>query len=258
MQATNFSLEQYCVRIGYADYLKADETTLRLFMRHQLLSVPFENLDVQAGKVVSMVPEDIVEKILNRNRGGYSYEVNGIFAMALNALGIEYQFVAARPMVYPAMLPKTHMAIIANVGGKRWLCDLGFDNYGIREPIELSQLDKEITQDHDCFMLSKLNSGEYLLRARVDGAWADQYAFDLTPWQWIDFAPVNYMNSTHPEAIFVQKLLVIIQNISGRTILFGQNLKTIQGGKTAKIDLEKNQIAGVLKTYFDLPGYQVL
>lgn len=52
-------------------------------MHHQLRAVPFENLDVQAGKIVSLVPEEIVEKIIDRNRGGYCYEVNGIFAMAL-------------------------------------------------------------------------------------------------------------------------------------------------------------------------------
>jgi hypothetical protein len=39
--------------------------------------------------------------------------------MAVNK-GIEYQFVAARPMFYPVKRPKTHMAIIAKVEGKDW------------------------------------------------------------------------------------------------------------------------------------------
>ena len=121
MQANNFSLAKYCERIGYEDKPKADAQTLRQLMRHQLMTVPFENLDVQAGKVVSLVPEEIVEKIVGRNRGGYCYEVNGLFAMALKALGVEYQFVAARPMFYPVKRPKTHMAIIATVEGKQWL-----------------------------------------------------------------------------------------------------------------------------------------
>jgi arylamine N-acetyltransferase len=57
-------------------------------MRHQLFSVPFENLDVQAGKIVSLAPDDIADKVLKKGRGGYCYEVNGLFAMALAALGI--------------------------------------------------------------------------------------------------------------------------------------------------------------------------
>jgi len=252
MQATNFSQSKYCERIGYEGELKADENTLRLLMRHQLMTVPFENLDVQAGKVVSLVSEEIVEKIIDRNRGGYCYEVNGLFAMALEALGIEYQFVAARPMFYPVKRPKTHMAIIATVEGNQWLCDLGFGSYGIRAPMDLAQIGKPIKQDHDLFMLEKSEAGEYLLKARVEGAWANQYAFDLHPWEWIDFAPANYMNSTHPDAIFVQKRLVIIQNLSGRTILLGNSLKTIQNGAINKTEIEDEQVKGALETCFDL------
>ena len=252
MQANNFSLQKYCDRIGFEDELKANEQTLKGLMRHQLMTVPFENLDVQAGKVVSLVPEEITEKIIDRNRGGYCYEVNGLFAMALEALGIEYQFVAARPMFYPVKRPKTHMAIIATVEGKQWLCDLGFGSYGIRAPMDLGQLGKRIEQDHDVFMLEKTGSDEYLLKAFVDGAWANQYAFDLHPWEWIDFAPANYLNSTHPDAIFVQKRLVIIQNLAGRTILLGNGLKTIQHGVVTKLEIEDEQVKGVLEICFDL------
>lgn len=252
MKANNFSLTKYCERIGYEGDLKADENTLRLLMRHQLMTIPFENLDVQAGKVVSLVPEEIVEKIIDRNRGGYCYEVNGLFAMALEAIGIEYQYVAARPMFYPDKRPKTHMAIIAKVEGKDWLCDLGFGSYGIRAPMDLGQIGKPIKQDHDLFMLEKLETGEYLLKARVEGVWANQYAFDLHSWEWIDFAPANYLNSTHPDAIFVQKRLVIIQNLAGRTILLGNSLKTIQNGVINKTEIEDEQVKGALETYFDL------
>lgn len=252
MQATNFSQSKYCERIGYEGELKADENTLRLLMRHQLMTVPFENLDVQAGKVVSLVSEEIVEKIIDRNRGGYCYEVNGLFAMALEALGIEYQFVAARPMFYPVKRPKTHMAIIATVEGNQWLCDLGFGSYGIRAPMDLGEVGKPIEQDLDTFKLEKTGAGEYLLKALVEGEWANQYAFDLHPWEWIDFAPANYLNSTHPDAIFVQKRLVIIQNLAGRTILLGNSLKTIQNGVINKTEIEDEEVKGVLETCFDL------
>lgn len=252
MHANNFSIQKYCERIAYKGDLKPDAITLEHLMRHQLMTVPFEDLDVQAGKVVSLIPEEIVEKIIDRNRGGYCYEVNGLFAMALEAIGIEYQFVAARPMFYPIKRPKTHMAIIARVDGKRWLCDLGFGSYGIRAPMDMDLLDKPITQDHDMFMLEKSQAGEYLLKAYVEGVWANQYAFDLHPWEWIDFAPANYLNSTHPDSIFVQKRLVIIQTPTGRIILFGNNLKVIEGMTISKIELNEEQVKIALKTYFKL------
>lgn len=254
MHASNFDLPTYLQRIGYTGHPTGDTTTLHALMRQQLFTVPFENLDVQAGKVVSLIPEDIADKILQQGRGGYCYEVNGLFAMALQALGIPYQFVAARPMFYPARRPKTHMAVIAEVEGRRWLCDLGFGSYGIRAPMDLELLDTNIEQDSDTFLLTRDERGEYLLKAQVDGEWANQYGFDLSPQEWIDFVPANYLNSTHPEAIFVQKLVVVQHHKSGRSILLGDMLKTITDGRTEKRQLDPKEVEEILLNQFRLPS----
>lgn len=252
MKAENFVLREYFDRIGYSGDAKADLATVAGMMRYQLFSVPFENLDVQAGKIVSLVPEDIVDKIIVRNRGGYCFEVNGLFAMALEALGIPYQFVAARPMMYPVRKPKTHMAIVVKADGEDWLCDLGFGSYGIRTPMRLNLLDAEIRQDFDTFMLSKSNEREYLLQALVEGKWADQFAFDLSPQEWIDFAPANYLSSTHPDAIFVQKLVVVLHNPKGRESLSGDILKTVTEGRVEKQTVRPEDKAAILSSRFRL------
>lgn len=252
MIADNFTLQSYIDRICFRHDAKADIATVAEMMRCQLFTVPFENLDVQAGKVVSLVPEEIVEKILYRKRGGYCYEVNGLFAMALQALGIPYQFVAARPMFYPAKRPKTHMAIVLRLDDQEWLCDLGFGSYGIRAPMRLDLLDVEIKQDSDTFLLSRENGREYLLKALVDGKWANQYAFDLSPQEWIDFVPANYLNSTHPDAVFVQKLLIVLHDQAGRKILFGDTLKTVENGRVEMQTIALEDRASVLSSKFGL------
>ncbi|MFQ6333924.1 arylamine N-acetyltransferase family protein [Methylophilus sp. 3sh_L] len=252
MQANNFKLHDYFTRIGYTGQPETNIETLRALMRCQLFSVPFENLDVQAGKVVSMVPEEIVDKIIYRQRGGYCYEVNGVFAMALQALGFNYQLVAARPMFYPVRRPKTHMAIVVHLEQQAWLCDLGFGSYGLRAPMALDRLDVETMQDNDCFRLSKQGEHEFLLQARVDAVWQNQFAFDLNPWEWIDFYPANYMNSTHPEAIFVQRLLVVLHQPEGRQILFGESLKTIRQGVVEKRIVPGTERNETLKKLFGL------
>jgi N-hydroxyarylamine O-acetyltransferase len=252
MNADNFTLEKYFDRVGYRGKADKDIATLTDIMRCQLFSVPFENLDVQAGKIVSLVPEEIVEKILMRGRGGYCYEVNGIFAMMLQELGVPYKFVAARPMIYPVRRPKTHMVIVADVEGEEWLFDLGFGSYGIRAPMQLDALDVEVMQDADIFMLSKSSDHEYLLKALVDGQWTSQYGFDLYPQEWIDFVPANYLNSTHPDAIFVQKLLVVLQNPTGREILFGDTLQSVVNGKSTKQFISRENRASILAGRFGL------
>lgn len=252
MHSNNFDLSSYFRRINYTGPAAADTATLHALMRHQLFAVPFENLDVQAGKIISLVPEEIADKVLKQHRGGYCYEVNGLFAMALEALGIPYRFVAARPMFYPVRRPKTHMAVIAEVDGRQWLCDLGFGSYGIRAPVALDNLDSDITQDFDTFRLSRDAKGEYLLQAKVEGEWCNQYGFDLTPQEWIDFAPANYLNSTHPDAIFVQKRVIVQHLPEGRVILLGNTLKTVTANGVEKRQLTDDEVADLLKNRFGL------
>ena len=252
MQADNFQLDAYFHRIGFSGRVEPTLETVSALMRCQLFSVPFENLDVQAGKIVSLVPEQIVDKIIHRQRGGYCYEVNGLFAMALQAIGIPYQFVAARPMIYPVRRPRTHMAIIAQVDGGEWLCDLGFGSYGIRMPMSLGLLGTEVRQDFDTFMLSAINDREYLLQAWVKDAWMNQYAFDLWPQEWIDFAPANYLNSTHPDAIFVQKRLIVLHRPTGRDMLVGDRLTRIERGRSITSIVEPGGEHDILRELFGL------
>ncbi|MCY0963965.1 arylamine N-acetyltransferase family protein [Parathalassolituus penaei] len=259
MKAENFSLADYFRRIGFTGTPSASIETVAGMMRCQLFSVPFENLDVQAGKVVSLVPEDIVSKIVGdqpttRGRGGYCYEVNGLFAMALEALGIPWQFVAARPMFYPVRRPKTHAAIVVTLNGEQWLCDLGFGSYGIRAPMNLAVLDTEVRQDQDTFMLTRDGDQGYLLQALVQGEWARQYAFDLYAPEWVDFAPANFMNSTHPDTIFVQKPLVVLFNPDGRSILLGDQLKEVTAGEVSQSVVAAADYDAVLARRFGLPG----
>jgi N-hydroxyarylamine O-acetyltransferase len=252
MQATNYTFASYLQRIGYTGAPTADIDSVAGMMQRQLRTVPFENLDVQAGKLVSLVPEHIVDKIVHQQRGGYCYEVNGLFSMALTALGISYRWVAARPMFYPARRPKTHMAIVIELDGRQWLIDLGFGSYGITAPLALDMLNVPVQQGHDRFQLSRLESSDFLLQAWVDGVWANQYSFDLIAQEWIDFDPVNYLNSTHPDAVFVKHLLVINHNASGRTILFGNSLKTVVNGQSTQRSVQPHEVDSILKNTFGL------
>jgi N-hydroxyarylamine O-acetyltransferase len=252
MKVENFNFADYCNRIGFVGNAKADAETLAAMMRCQLFSVPFENLDVQAGKIVSMAPQDIVNKIVYHPRGGYCYEVNSLFAMALTALGIEYYFVGARPMFYPARRPKTHMVIIANIGGEDYLCDLGFGSYGIRAPIALSKMNQVIQQDDDFFKLFCEDGKNYVLQALVDSEWVNQFGFDLYPHELLDFMPANYYNSTSPDAIFVKQLLVVKYNPLGRKILSANRLKKIESGESTIKDYSPEEIPDILAAEFGL------
>jgi len=246
MTAANFNLADYFARIGYDGHAAADTETLFALVRGQLQHVPFENTEVQAGRIPSLVPEDLVDKVLTRRRGGYCYEINGVFAMALTALGFEWYFAGARPMFYPVRRPKTHMVVIVRTEGKEYLCDTGFGGYALRAPMAVEE--GETLQDGDRFRLERID-GEYVLSTLVQDAWQRQYGFALQPQEWIEFSLANYFNATHPDTIFTQKKLAIMQTPKGRKILVDGELKLIEAGKTEVFEVDYDT---ALKSHFGL------
>ncbi|WP_307548901.1 arylamine N-acetyltransferase family protein [Xanthomonas sacchari] len=139
-------------------------------------------------------------------------------------------------------------------GGRRWLYDLSFGSDGTRAPMDLDGLDTDLVQDFDTFRLSRDARGESLLRAKVGGDWAKRYGFDLSPQEWVDFVPANYLNATHPDAIFVQTLLVVLHRPDGRLILLGDTLKTVTRGHVETRQLAGPAVVQVLEGCFGLPA----
>ncbi|NTU53390.1 MAG: arylamine N-acetyltransferase [Chlorobiaceae bacterium] len=252
MKANSFDLESYFTRIGFSGNASADAQTLKRMMCCQLFTVPFENLDVQAGMVPSLAPEELYAKIVERGRGGYCYEVNGIYAMALEVVGIPYRFVAARPMTYAVRRPKTHMAIVASIDGEEWLCDLGFGGYGLREPVNLRWLDRDIRQEDETFRLSMASERDYLLQSLVDERWKKLYEFNLCEQEWVDFEPANWLNATHPDSIFVQGLFIVQQHQSGKAVLNGNRFRYFSEGRVDESIISEKDIPALLLSCFSL------
>ena len=246
MKSENFNLFDYLSRIGYEGSVANNIATLGKLVAKQLQNIPFENTEVQAGRIPSLIVEDIYTKIVTNRRGGYCYEVNGLFAMALSDIGFEWHFAGARPMFYPTRRPKTHMVVIVRVEGRDYLCDTAFGGHTLRAPMLIEE--GEITQDGDHFRLELLDS-EYVLSALVQGEWQRQYGFAVQPQEWIDFSLANYFNATHPDTIFTQKKLATMQTPMGRKILVNNELKLIEDGKLEVIEVDYDT---ALKEYFGL------
>jgi len=66
-------LAAYLERIGYAGPARPDLATLRAVHRAHLQAIPYENLDVQLGRPVSIDPAAAYDKIVRRRRGGWCY-----------------------------------------------------------------------------------------------------------------------------------------------------------------------------------------
>src|SRR5512145_1406842 len=89
-------VDSYLARIGYAGPLRTEPQVLRDLHRAHMHSVPFENLDIHLGRRIELGLEPIYDKIVRRRRGGFCYELNGLFAWLLERLGFELQRHSAR------------------------------------------------------------------------------------------------------------------------------------------------------------------
>jgi N-hydroxyarylamine O-acetyltransferase len=252
IEASSFDLQQYLDRIKFSGKIELNLEGITKLMRSQLFSVPFENIDVQAGKIISLNGDDIVNQIVNLKRGGYCYQINGIFSLALEEIGIPHYYVAARPLVNPGQNAKTHLGIIATIENEDYLIDLGFGGNSIRKPLKLSEIGTEAQHDSDTFTFVKTEDDDYLLQILIGNEWSNLYSFDLTPQRWIDFKPANYYNYSHPDSVFTQKLIVVLQNPLGKKILSKNSLKVMTNGASEITSFEDSQLDIILETEFNL------
>ncbi len=74
------SVQAYLERINYKGSTDISLETLSALQEAHLSSVPYENLDILAGKINSLAPEALYDRIVVKRRGGYCFELNGLFA----------------------------------------------------------------------------------------------------------------------------------------------------------------------------------
>src|SRR6266436_9958960 len=88
-------IRAYLQRLSYTGAIAPSAETLRLLQLAHLRAVPFENLSIHSGEPVVLDDRALFEKIVGRRRGGFCYELNGLFAALLRALGFQVTTLSA-------------------------------------------------------------------------------------------------------------------------------------------------------------------
>ena len=79
--------ELYLQRINYAGSKEPDLELLKQLQLCHLLTIPFENLSIHIKEPIVLQYELLFDKIVRKRRGGFCYELNGLFSALLNRLG---------------------------------------------------------------------------------------------------------------------------------------------------------------------------
>jgi N-hydroxyarylamine O-acetyltransferase len=86
----------YLGRIAYYDTRTPTVNTLQALQLAHLQTIPFENLDIHLGRPIRLDQERLFQKLVVQRRGGLCYELNGLFAVLLRALGFPVTYLSAR------------------------------------------------------------------------------------------------------------------------------------------------------------------
>ena len=78
------------------DEVNADLGTLSRLQHRHLMSIPFENLDIHWGQRIVLDTEAFYDKIVTGGRGGFCYELNGLFNELLQQIGFTTRLVSAQ------------------------------------------------------------------------------------------------------------------------------------------------------------------
>ena len=222
------NVDAYLDRIRYAGPRRPNAATLRLLHRAHMLSVPFENLSIHAGEPIVLEDEALFEKVVTRRRGGFCYELNGLFAALLRALGFDVVKLSAG--VYGASgafgPDFDHMTLLVSLE-EHWLADVGFGD-SFLEPLRLDER-REQAHGARAYRIDPDGDRMILLQRIGDGAWTPEYRFGLEPHEYADYAGRCLYHQTSPLSHFTQSRVCSRATPDGRITLTGTRLIVTKG-----------------------------
>lgn len=246
----------YLARIRYFQPIKPDAQTLRGLQLAHMLNVPFENLDIALKRPIQLSEEALWNKIVVQKRGGFCYELNGLFAGLLKEIGFSVTYLNARVFNREGKpgIDFDHLALLVQPPDQpgRWLVDVGFGD-SFNEPLRFEKPEKQI-QGLRSFRLEQASDGCVVWRKNYDGTWERQYFFDLRPRNFpVDYEAACLYHQTSPRSSFTRGSVISRATPDGRVTLEERRLITTRKGQRSERPVEgKAEYRALLKQYFDV------
>ncbi|MFG2296281.1 arylamine N-acetyltransferase [Streptomyces sp. NPDC048603] len=239
-----------------------------LHFRH-LHTIPFENLDLHLGGQISLNGKDLLAKLLDQERGGVCYELNGAFGALLRALGYRVRFLSVRVYMDDGApgIPYGHLALLVETAdGQRLLADVGFGDH-IHHPIAFDERGDQ--QDPaGVFRIVPAEDGEGTVAAAGEDA-EDRpaggdlvvlkdgkpvYRVETRPRAMDDFSAAAWWTGTSPDSHFTRAPLCSrVTESGGRITLSGRRLittPTAGGERTVRVVEDDAELLAAYRELF--------
>ena len=238
-------IRNYLERIQYTGTLELTAELLSSLQYANLLRIPFENLDIHLGRAIQLDEQHLFEKIVTQKRGGFCYELNGLFAWMLRGLGFQVDLLSAEVYEDGEFSPQfDHLALQVRLE-EDWLVDVGFGDSFIR-PLRLSENSEQI-QNGTAYRIDQSSNYRVLLQRGDAGKWERFYRSTLEPRQLSDYTGRCRYHQTSPESHFTQKRLCTRLTEEGRITLRDERLIETKNGRRqeARISDEEEYLAAL-------------
>lgn len=248
--------KQYLARIGLTDSLPHSADTLSRIVRAHYFTVPYENLDVLADIPISLDRQDLFDKIVVRNRGGYCFELNAALGTLLESMGFEVlhltgRFIMGEPKDILPM--RRHHVLLVTLPEGQYLVDAGIMRESCRAAHPF-QMGVEQFDGVASYVLRKDDFYGHIMDQAFPGEdYAPLFGFTLEPQIPDDFVMPSFFCEKHPSSPFNKHRMVGIRTDNGSYNLVGNTFKTLVGDTvTEQRLLDDKEVPGVLEKVFGI------
>jgi len=200
-------LKNYFEILDLAFNLKEHDLIETMINKH-ISMFSFSSVNVILNKELSLEPERLFERVIQQSTGGYCFEHNKIFYLALKHLGFE-----VRPLIVRVMLNndpengRSHRLTLLKLNNKEYIIDVGFGVMSPRGLISLSTTENTTLpfahyqvalDDRNTYRVIKMNESKPITLYRLDLSEATEMDCDIS----------HFYSHKNEKAAFVNHLVV--------------------------------------------------
>ena len=248
---TRLTLDDYLQRIDYDGATTPTLATLNALITAHMRAIPFENLDALAGRPVSLDADALRGKLIEARRGGYCFEHTTLFAEILEALGFRVARHSARVVLF---LPRhevgrQHMFLTVALPEGTFVADPGFGGPGSLVAIALKDVGRDRPDEATHWMAR--DGDVWVLRTWAGDKAIDAWVSTLEVDNPIDFVIANYFTATHPQSLFVNRLILSRFTSEGRVTVMNRDATIRRGAETQTFQLtDRAALRALLAEHF--------
>jgi N-hydroxyarylamine O-acetyltransferase len=248
----------YLDRIGHHGPAVPVEATLRSLHLAHLLTVPFENLDIHLRRPIVLDELALFQKIVRRRRGGFCYELNGLFAALLRELGFDVTMLAAQfPREDGRTAPEMdHLVLLVGAEDldEPRLVDVGAGRDSFILPLQATPTGEQSQPTgRATFRLVPEGDACRLQRREVGGEWEPSYLLSWQPRVLADFEAGSHFHQTSSESHFPRQRICTLLTPNGRVTLSERLLITTTDGVREERELaDEREFLETLRVLFGI------